>query len=129
MSKPRYKWWGYVKWVIRDYPAKCEELNSMRTQNTTTSFDPQPHGTSVNRTTENVATREFTGQKQKEYEAVRSAIQETDRERMRMVDAVFLSKTHTLAGAAMLCHVSEITAVRWHGDFVRLVAKNMGLLD
>ena len=22
MSKPRYGWWGYVKWMIRQYPAR-----------------------------------------------------------------------------------------------------------
>lgn len=134
MSKPRYKWWGYVKWVIRDYPAKCEELKAMQIMAVTPSYSPQGHGSEASRTTELVALRGFTGQKEREYEAVRQAAEETARHkdgalRMKLVDLVFWSRTHTLDGAIMECYVGQRTGWQWHGDFIRLVAKNLGLLD
>lgn len=123
-----------MKWVIRDYPAKCEELKSMQIMAVTPSYSPQGHGSEASRTTELVALRGFTGQKEREYEAVRQAAEETARYRdgkyrMKFIDLLFWSKTHTLEGAAMACSASYRTARRWHTDFIMLTAKYMKFLE
>lgn len=132
MSKPRYKWWGYVKWAIRDYPDKKEELAQMQRTSMTANYNAMPHGSEASRTTERVALRGFAGQKQREYDGVVSAIDETltradGVERLRLIDLIFWHKTHTLEGAAMQCNVSYATAKNWHNDFIRMVAKYMDL--
>ena len=104
MSTPRYTWWGYVKSIIRRYPRLCRE-------------NPAP---------ESVGGRE--------KQAVEQAIERTRRrrdgeERLRLIELVFWKESHTLAGAALCCHVSERTARRWHGEFIRLAALCFGLLD
>lgn len=134
MSKPRYKWWGYVKWVIRDYPDKCAELQAMRNMAVTPSYNPQGHGSEASRTTELVALRGFTGQKEREYEAVRAASEKTKRYkdgqlRCRFIKMLFWERTHTIEGAAMACNVSYRTARRWSADFIMLTAEYMGLLE
>lgn len=134
MSKPRYKWWGYVKWVIRDYPDKCRELQMMQTQSCTANYSGSVRGSEAQRNTENTALRGFSGQREREFSGVEQAIEETRRmkngaERLKLIDLVFFSKTHTLSGAALACYVGERTALEWHGDFIRCVAKHMGLLD
>ena len=132
MSKPRYKWWGYVKWCIRDYPVKCEELTAMRSRSA--QADGAPHAYGASRTTENVAMRGFAGQKEREYVSVAKAIELTRKRTeggdiLKLIDLVFWRQTHSLQGAAMECHISQRTAERWHGDFIRLVARSLGLLD
>lgn len=123
-----------MKWVIRDYPAKCEELKAMQIMAVTPSYSPQGHGSEASRTTELVALRGFTGQKEREYEAVRQAAEETARYRdgslrMKFIELLFWKKTHTLEGAAMACNVSYRTARRWHTDFIMLTATYMRYLE
>lgn len=134
MSKPRYPWWGYVKWVIRDYPCKCRELKQMRLQSISPKLTGMPGGGDPQRGPENIALRSFTGQKANEHSAVEQAITTTKqydngRERLSLISRVFWEQTHTLQGAAMAGYVSYETAVNWHGEFIRLVATYMGLLD
>lgn len=50
-------------------------------------------------------------------------------ERIRLIDLVFFSQTHTLEGAAIALNCSLRTARRWHTDFIRQVAKEFGLLE
>lgn len=102
MSKPYYKWWGYMKAISREYYArKGKEL----------------HGT-----------------EKREQEAVEAAIDQTldlpdGSDRIEVVKMVLLKNTHRIPGAAMEIPCSERTAAQWHGDFIKLVAKNYGLLD
>lgn len=101
MSKPRYIWWSYVKAVIRLYKPP----------------DRVGVGTLTKR----------------EMDAVSDAIGQTEslpdgEGRMNLLNLVFWSKTHTLAGAAMEVHCSYRTAQEWHKQFILLVAKNLGLL-
>ena len=101
LSKTRYRWWGYVKNIIRNYPAlegKC------------------CHGNDQN-----------------ERMAVQRAIEQTAQmenglERMKVIDLVFFSRTHTLEGAAMMVPCSYDTAQKYHAQFIKAVARNMGLL-
>ena len=81
----------------------------------------------------NAALRELPEINRRELEAVRRAIEETrampnGEERLEMVRLVFWKRTHTLEGAAMKCHVSYVTARRWHGEFIKGVAQTFGLL-
>lgn len=70
----------------------------------------------------------------REYEAVRAAIEQTERmsngyDRLKIVDLVFWKRTHTLPGSALLVPCSERAAQRWHAEFIKTVARNFGLLD
>lgn len=102
MSRPRYDWWGYIKAVIRRYPAlKSQDV----------------HGAAL-----------------RERGAVQAAVEDTEglrdgAERLKLIDMVFWKQTHTLSGAAMQIPCSERTAQEWHRQFIRLVAKNIGLMD
>lgn len=102
MSRPRYDWWGYIKAVIRRYPI--------------------------------LKSKDVSGVAMREREAVQAAVEDTEgmrdgAERMKLIDMVFWKQTHTLAGAAMQIPCSERTAQEWHRQFIRLVAKNIGLMD
>lgn len=66
---------------------------------------------------------------QEEEAAVHAAVQATKQMddgavRLKMVDAVFFRRTHTLEGAAQLVSCSYATAKRWQQDFIREVARN-----
>lgn len=87
MSKPRYRWWGYVKAMLRAYP---EDVTA------------------------------------EERGAIESAIEETKQmvdgnDRLKVIDLVFFSGTHKLAGAAMQVPCSIDTAQKYHADFIRKV--------
>lgn len=102
MSRPRYDWWGYVKAVIRRYPA--------------------------------LKRNDVSGVALRERESVQAAVKTTEgmrdgAERLELIDMVFWKQTHTLSGAAMHIPCSERTAQEWHRQFIRLVAKNIGLMD
>lgn len=102
MSKPRYGWWGYVKWMIRQYPAREGKY--------------------------------IQGKALDERMAVQRAIDQTmkldnGQDRLRVVDLVFFKQTHTLEGAALMVPCSYDTAQKYHAQFIKLVAKNYGLLD
>ena len=102
MSKPRYDWWGYIKAVIRRYPALKD--------------------------------RDVSGVSLREKEAVRAAVEATERmqngrDRLAIIDMVFWKQTHTLSGAALQIPCSERTAQEYHRQFIRIVARNFGLMD
>lgn len=61
--------------------------------------------------------------------AVEAALAETERmrdgrARLAVVELVLFRGTHNLAGAALQVPVSERTAQRWHGEFLRAVGRN-----
>lgn len=102
MSKPRYGWWGYVKWMIRQYPAREGKY--------------------------------IQGKALDERMAVQRAIDQTmkldnGQDRLRVVDLVFFKQTHTLEGATLMVPCGYETAKRWIQQFIKLVAKNFGLLE
>ena len=130
MKYPHRGWWGYVKWVIRDQPTKLKELAAMQTIGAT-ELDGLPKSPEARRTTEDKALRGFRGQKAREFDAVERATEETrgynnGALRLRFIDLVFWRKSHTLEGAAMVCHISRRTAIRFHGDFIKLTARYLG---
>ncbi len=134
MSNPRYHWWGYVKWVIRDYPDKKIELAEMKAMCITPAYSGMPGGGEPQRGPEKLALKGFAGQKKREFEAVANAIAYTEKlvngqDRIKFIDMVFWKQTHTLVGAGKALYVEERTAQEWHRQFIRLVATYMGLLD
>lgn len=127
MSKPRYKWWGYIKNVIRAYPGLKREYESLHEQSVTANTSGMPGGGDVSRGTENIALRELPGPQQAEYEAVRKAVAVTEQmrtgaDRLTLMNLVFWKQSHTLQGAAMAVNVSYDTAIDYHGDFIMTVA-------
>lgn len=135
MSSPRYDWWGYVKGMIRRYPDLCAKEKALHEVSISPNSSGMPGGKGgYSDPTASAALRELPQNSQRELDAVRKAIAETKmndtgEERLKMMRLVFWEKTHTLDGAALQCHVSYRTASQWHGDFIRLVAKNFGLLE
>ena len=133
MSKERYIWWGYVKGMVRGYPAKAAELNEMRTMGMTARYQVTAGGRKPGRSTEMVALRELPAVQQKEFNAVRKALEwisaKPDGElRMKMVRLVYWKQTHRLYAAAREIGISERTAKRWNSELLCAVAKEYGLL-
>lgn len=99
--KTNILWWGYAKRVAREYG----------------NFQKNPEESCI---------RQF------ESEAVQRAIEKTKllrdgEERLKLIDLVFWKQSYTLSGASYQCNISYETAVKWHGDFIRLVGVEMGL--
>lgn len=121
--------------MIRDYPLRYEELQRRRFPRIVVTYDTICRaGSETSRQTERLAMTELPTVAMREYEAVRLAISQTlqlngGKERLHLIDIVFWRRTHTLQGAAIRCHVSYDTAVRWHREFICLVGVNFGLID
>lgn len=135
MSRPRNIWWSYVKAMIRRYPVLKAELDAMKEPSVTAKYGSIGHGSGVSKPTEQTALRQLSPVKQKEYDAVSSAIEamkmRPDGEfHLELIKSMYWSRTHyNLAGAAQKVHTTEVTAKRWHSEFVYLVAEYYGLKD
>lgn len=135
MSKPRYRWWGYMTNTLRAYPELCAKLQQLKEQHITANYEPSGGGKGgISRPTESAALAELRGTEGKEYNAVRQAIEYTSKlrngaERNALIDMVFFKKSHSLEGAAIALFISYSTAKRWHKEFILAVADFYGLLD
>lgn len=134
MSRPRYDWWPYVKGIIRRYPALREEYRVLHSASMVADYSGMPRGAGEARALESRALRELPSTRQREYEAVRRAIEATERyrngaDRLKVIRLVLWDASHTLEGAALLIPCHKDTAKQWHGEFIRLVASNYGLMD
>lgn len=134
MSKPRYDWWPYVKGMVRRYPALRAEYADLHSQSVTANYSGMPRSGGVSRGTEDIAVRELPTNSWREYEAVRRAIEQTERyqnglQRLAIIRMVLWDRQYTLDGAALQIPCGIATAKRWHSEFVRLVASNYGFLD
>jgi len=119
--------------MIRRYPALAAEYAELKQTGVTAQISGMPHGGGVSDPTARAALRQLSPINQREYDAVRRAIQTTrccidGGARLQVIRLVLWDKSHTIDGAAQVVHVSEPTAKRWHGDFIRLVASYFGLL-
>ena len=102
MSKPRYRWWGYVKAVIRAYPALDKAMRKPIYPPTTARYSTQPPQAGDGRGVECAVIKKLTKRDMEEYEAVSAAIRETERlpngkARLKIIDLVYWQGTHTLA--------------------------------
>lgn len=134
MSKPRYDWWPYVKGMIRRYPALAGQYHDLHSPAMVADYSGMPRAGGNSRSMESLAIRELPCTSQREYEAVRRAIETTERyrngrDRLKVVRLVLWDRSHTLEGAALMVPCGAATAWRWHAEFIRLVASNYGLLD
>lgn len=134
MSKPRYKWWGYIKNIIRAYPGLKKEYEALHEQSVTANTSGMPGGGEVSRGTENIAIRELPYTKQREYEAVRRAVEYTKHfrngeERLKIIDLMYWKNSHTLAGAGLQVGYGYDRARQIHQEFVVAVATYYGLMD
>ena len=120
--------------MIRRYPALKLEYDDLHGQSVTASYSGMPHCGGAGRAVETLAIRELPTNSQREYEAVRRAIEQTERyqnglQRLAIIRMVLWDRQYTLDGAALQIPCSWRTAAQWHGEFIRLVASNYGLLD
>lgn len=99
MSKPRYRWWGYVKSMIRNYPAVQDKYCQGNTLK------------------ERMAVQRAIDETKR---------MENGKERLQVIELVFFRQTHTLEGAALMVPCHYKTAQKWHNDFIRLVASKYG---
>lgn len=134
MSKPRYIWWSYVQGMIRKYPERAAALGDLHAVGMVAKYSAEPHGNGAGRTTEAVALRELPPTEQREYEAVRKALDyiatsQNGKLRMELIRLVYWERTHKLYAAAGELHISERTAKRWNALLMYRVARNFGILD
>lgn len=132
MSSPRYRWWGFVRRMIRDYRGLKVQYENLHSQNVTASISGMPGGGGVSRSVENIALKQLPADDQKAYDAVSRALEITnmlpDGElKCELIRYVYWNKQqHTVKDAALQLHISRRTAERWHAEFVRLVGKCYG---
>lgn len=136
MSKPRKRWWGFARRMIRDYPSLKRQWEELHEQTITADISGMPRGGGAGRTVEVVALRQFPDvDDQKDFDAVSKAIEMTQlkpngQDRLRLIELMYWSKKNlTAKSASVHIPVEYITAKRWHGDFVRLVGKCHGFQD
>lgn len=132
MSKPRYRWWGFVRRMIRDYRGLKAAWEELHCQSMTANMSSAPSGGGTGRAVESIAMRELPPDDQKAYDAVTRAIKITallpdGAERLGLIGYIYWCQDeHQVKDASLQAHVSVPTAKRWHGDFVRLVGKCYG---
>ncbi len=102
VSRRHYKWWGYIKTIIQEYPKV------------------QPSDLS------GVALREHEAVKKAVGDTLKL---DGGTNRMSVISMVHWKQTHTLEGAALAVPCSRRTAAYWQKEFFERSARNMGLLD
>lgn len=134
MSKPRYGWWSYAKYMARNYPILCRELEEKQSISTTANYSAGPRRSGEDRGTESAAIRQLSPVKMREYEAVRKAVEAAGSVpgngnlRVKLVEMVYFKRTHTLEGVCHALHISYGTAKNYNNDFLCGIAKKFGLL-
>ncbi len=133
MSSPRYKWWSYVKWMIRLYPERKAELRRRQEATVTARYAASAAGGGFVRSTEELGTATLGKPADRETAAVEKAIEETrgmtsGAERLGIIDRMYWKNRNTLQGACDAVHVAYDTGQNYHADFIRCVAKHFDLL-
>lgn len=132
MSSPHYRWWGFVRRMIRDYRGLKEAYADIHSQNVTASASGMPGGGGCGRAVENIALKQLPVDDQKVYDAVSKAVEITgllpDGDlKIALIRYVYWGKDQRkVKDALLVLHISRRTAERWHAEFVRLVAKCYG---
>lgn len=133
MSKPRYNWWPFALNMIKDYPARKRDFDDLHEQKVTASLTGMPGGGGTGRTLENIAARLLPHQEQREYDAVRKAVEYTKAMddgmiRIKVISLSLWKNSHTLPGTADQLHISERTARRYRWQFILLVGHTYDFL-
>lgn len=134
MSRPRYRWWGYVKNVIRAYPELRKKLMEPIHMPVTAKYGPHTGQNGAGRALEGAVAKRLSGRDVAEFEAVDAAIRETAKlengeARLAIIDLVYWKRSHTLAGAGMRVGYSYSRTKDFHQQFFMLVAKKLKLFD
>lgn len=98
MSRPRYDWYGSVKGFIMRYYQKGDSSTEM---------------------------------KRKIIKNCNDVLQETEQmdqgnDRIKAINMILLSKTHTIDGVSLELHYSRRTVQRWISKYVEEVGKRSG---
>ena len=135
-ASERYKWYEYVRWMIRLYPARVRELRRLQEASKVTPYDRGGvfHGNTISRPTEILGTVTLGATCDREVEAVRKAIHATRAKRngdliLQAIDMLYWSGTHNQIGAAGVLYVSASTVQNWNQAFMLEVGRNFGLAD
>ena len=132
MSSPRYRWWGFVRRMIRDYRSLKIQYDDLHTQSITAGASGMPRGSGNRSVVESLAMRQLPRDDQRVYDAVSRAVEITnllpDGElKLALIRYGYWNKQqHPVKDAALQLHISRRTAERWHAEFVRLVGKCYG---
>lgn len=134
MSRPRYRWWGYVKSVIRAYPELRKKMMEPIHTPVTAKYGPHAGQNGAGRALEGAVVKRLSGRDVAEFEAVDAAIRETSKlengeARLAIIDLVYWKRSHTLAGAGMQIGYSYRRTKDLHQQFVCAVAENLGLKE
>lgn len=135
MSRPRKRWWGFARRMIRDYKSLERQMKDLHAQSITANISGMPRGGGAGRIVESAALRQLPAEDQKVHDAVSQAVSLTrslpdGSDRYRLIELMYWEKKSLpIKAAAMQIHVSEVTAKRWHGDFVHLVGRCYGFKD
>lgn len=132
MSKPKYRWWGYVKNVIRAYPELKERLLETPETAFTARYGPHTRQNGAGRPIERSVVQRLSGRDAKEYGAVNAAIRETARmsngeARLAIIDLVYWKRAKVcVEEAGRRVGYSPKQAKRICVEFIRLVAFYLG---
>ena len=132
MSSPRYRWWGFVRRMIRDYRGLKAAYEDLHSQSLTADTSGMPHGGGSGRTVEAIALQQLPPDDQKAYDAVTKAVELTGlmadgKYRLDLIRYVYWGeRQRKVEDVDSVLPISRRTAIRWHGDFVRLVGKCYG---
>lgn len=134
MSKPRYRWWGYVKNVIRAYPELQRQAAEPPPVSLTAKYGPVVPSGGAGRPVEGAAVKRLSNRDTAEYEAVRDAVRDTaalqnGEIRLKIIELVYWKRSHTLWGAGRAVGYSYRHTQRIHEQFAYLVAENLGLKE
>ena len=135
MSRYKFDWWPQAVWAVRNYPALKKEYEELHEQSLSQKLTGMPGGRCTARATENIALKQMPPQKQREYEAVRRAIDTTvklpdGQKRKDLIDRMYWQgKKLTITQVMYQVNAGDALAKRWHREFIWLVGKNMGYVS
>ena len=135
MGKSRKPWWNYVKYIIREYPELKREMETPRETRITSRICGNGYGGEGNSSpVERAVIHDLSPQKQRKYDAVLWAIEQTKEQnkydydvRMKIIEMVYFQNKKTIVGAALAVGCATSTAGAWQGEFIRLVAEALDL--
>lgn len=135
MARTKYPWETYVRSMIIRFPEFEREIEELRRPSLVPPMDKVGHSSGVSHPTEAAALRELPPTKQRQYDAVRLAIERTERLpdgvlRMKLIDLMYWTPVrYNLHGAALRIPCSARTASTWHTNFIRSVGMYAELME